>query len=503
MTIAPHLSPLERAVLGKLVEAFTPAVRTAKDARTPGELAQMLDPSTVQTPALELIDQALVDVAEGRCKRLILNLAPQEGKSERASRRFPTWMLARNPDLRIAIVSYAHNVARRWGRAIRDDIETYGGQLGLAVDPGSSAAHEWGVAGRRGSAYCVGITGSLTSRAVDLMIIDDPYKDGKQADSDAWRETVENFWTEVAVPRLGNNVAVVIIQTRWRHDDLSGWLQKRDDGIAWRVLNIPAQADHDPNKGETDPLGRQPGEYMESARGRTEADWDERKREMGSRAWNALCQGRPTPGKGNIFHRDWWVFYEQPQWVERDNGSRWAIGFDEIICSWDMAFKDTDGADYVCGQVWARRGVDAYLLDQVHDRLSFVETCTKVRTLAARWPQAVLKLVEDKANGPAVVNALSRQVGGLVPVNPDGSKVERAAAVSPFVEAGNVFLPAPEIAPWVDDLIEETQGFPRAAHDDRVDSLTMALNRLLLNPLFIDEHIVEDFEHDDYSISAY
>lgn len=470
---------------------------------TPGDLAKDLDPKTIQTPALDVIDEALVDVAEGRCLRLMISLAPQEGKSQRTSRRFPTWMLTRNKDLRIAIVSYAHGVARRWGRAIRDDIATHGNKLGLTVNPGSAAAHEWELLGHQGSVYCVGITGSLTSRPVDLLIIDDPYKDGKQADSEAWQETVQEWWTEVAIPRLGANVAVVIIQTRWRHDDLSGWLQERDDGIAWRVVNIPAQADHDPAKGETDPLGREPGEFMQSTRGRTREQWEQRKREMGSRAWNALCQGRPAPAEGNIFQRDWWVFYDQQQWIERDDGSRWAVSFDEIIASWDMTFKDTEGTDYVCGQVWGRRGVEAYLLDQVHDRASFVDTCLMVRTLSARWPQAVLKLVEDKANGPAVINALRRKVPGLVPVEPDGSKTARAAAVSPFVEAGNVKLPAPELAPWVDDLIEEAQSFPRAANDDRVDAMSQALNRLLLNPLITDDTVFEDEEQADFRISTY
>jgi predicted phage terminase large subunit-like protein len=334
-------------------------------------------------------------------------------------------------------------------------------------------------------------------------LIDDPYKDGEQADSEAWQATVRDFWEEVAIPRLGPGVAVVIIQTRWRHDDLTGWLQSQDHSNRWRVINIPAQADHDPNKGETDPLGREPGEYLESARGRTVEDWELKRLEVGERSWNALFQGRPSPATGNMFKREWWRFYDQPLWVERADGSRWAIGFDEVIASWDMTFKDTEGTDYVCGQVWGRRGVEACLLDQVHDRLSFVDTCLAVRTLAARWPQAVVKLVEDKANGPAVINQLSRKVAGLIPVEPDGSKAARAAAVSPFVEAGNVLLPAPEIAPWVDGLIEEAVSFPRAANDDRVDAMSQALNRLLLNPILFDEVIVEDAEDDDFGISPY
>lgn len=461
---------------------------------SPGAMAVALDPRTVQTPALDLIDAALVDVAEGRCERLMISLAPQEGKSQRTSRRFPLWMLTRNPNLRIAIVSYVHGVARRWGRAIRDDIGMHADRLGLRVNPTSAAAHEWEIEGHQGGVYCVGITGSLTSKPVDLLIIDDPYKNGEQADSTAWAEVVQDFWTEVAIPRLGPGVAVVIIQTRWRHDDLTGWLQTRDDGVQWRVINIPAQADHDPGKGETDPLGREPGEYMQSTRRRTVEQWEQRKREMGARAWTALCQGKPSPATGNIFQRAWWRYYEQPQWIERGDGSCWALSFDEIVASWDMAFKGTEGTDYVCGQVWGRRGAEAYLLDQVHDRLSFVDTCAKVRALAAKWPQAAAKLVEDKANGPAVVNALAQKVSGLIPVEPDGSKAARAAAVSPFVEAGNVVLPAVEIAPWVDGLVEEAQGFPRATHDDRVDAMTQALNRLLLNPLFVDDQIVEDDE---------
>lgn len=497
------LSPWEAAA--RLFEPPPPSVERVPLWRTPGEMAKALDRKTVQTPALDVIDSALVDVAEGRCDRLMVSLAPQEGKSERASRRFPTWMLHRNPDLRIAIVSFAHRRARKWGRAIRNDITRHSEQLDLKVDPSSAAADEWRIDGHIGGVYTVGITGALTGEAVDLLIIDDPYRDGKQADSPAWKEVVEGFWEEVAIPRLGPGVAVLIIQTRWRHDDLTGWLQTREDGTDWQIINIPAQADHDPAKGETDPLGREPGEFLISTRGRTVEQWEQRKREMGTRAWNALCQGRPAPAQGNIFQRDWWQFYENAQWVERPDGARIAHSFDEIVASWDMSFKDTDGTDYVCGQVWGRRGAEAYLLDQVHDRLSFVDTCTKVRTLAARWPQATLKLVEDKANGPAVINALARKVAGLVPVEPDGSKAARAAAVSPFVEAGNVKLPAPELCPWVDDLIEEAQGFPRSAHDDRVDALSQALNRLLLNPLLVDDEIYEDPEDDnpEGSISAY
>lgn len=445
---------------------------------TPGALAKALDPSTKQTPALDLIDAALLDVAEGRCDRLMLSMPPQEGKSQRTSRRFPLWMLTRNPETRIGLVSYSHIVSRRWGRAVRDDITEHP-ELGLSVSATSAAAHEWELAGHRGGMYCVGVKGSLTGRPVDLLIIDDPYKDGEQADSQAWQDTVRDFWTEVAIPRLGPGVAVVIIQTRWRFDDLSGWLAERDDGTDWRVINIPAQADHRPELGESDPLGREPGDYMISARARTTEDWDKRKREVGSRAWNALFQGKPSPSEGVIFHRHWWQRYEQPQWIEQDGVCR-ALTFDQLIQSWDMAFKDTSDADYVVGQVWGRRGDDAYLLDQVRARMSFVDTCMAVRALTAKWPEAHAKLVEDKANGTAVISQLKRIVPGLIPVEPQGSKVARASAVSPFIEAGNVWLPAPNVAAWSEGVVDEAAHFPLSANDDQVDAMSQALTRLLL-----------------------
>lgn len=499
-----EMTRADQAAWGAALRHFLPKGPRVSEFATPGDLAQALDPRTVQTPALRLIDAALVDVAEGRCERLMISMPPQEGKSVRTSRRFPTWMLQRNPDLRIAIVSYAHSVARRWGRAIRDDVALYGERLGLAIDPSSSAAHDWELAGQEGSVYCVGIAGALTSRAVDLLIVDDPYKNRDQAKSEAWKQTVRDFWTEVAIPRLGPGVAVVIIQTRWKDDDLTGWLQDEDPtGDRWRVINIPAQADHDPAKGETDPLGREPGEYMESARRRTNSDWVKKKAEVGAESWTALYQGRPAPSEGNIFHSEWWQRYEQPQWVVRDDGARIALSFDEIIQSWDMAFKATEGTDFVVGQVWGRRGVQAWLLDQVHARMTFVETCQALLDLSARWPQAAAKLVEDKANGPAVINALSQRIGGLIPVEPDGSKTARAAAVSPFAQAGNVFLPAANLAPWVVDLIVEAKAFPYAAHDDRVDTMTQALNRLLLNRLIISDQVFEDDEDADYEISRY
>jgi predicted phage terminase large subunit-like protein len=437
----------------------------------------------------------------------VVSVAPQEGKSQRTSRRFPLWALTQKPDTRIAIASYEHGVARRWGRAIRDDILVNGAELGLSVRDDLSAQHEWQLVGHEGGVYAAGIGGALTGRPVDLMIIDDPIKDRAQADSPTYRERAWDWWTDVAATRLAPGAPAVLILTRWHEDDLAGRLLAAEDGHLWRVVNIPAQADHDPNKGEIDPLGREPGEYLQSARGRTREQWEAIKVRSGSRTWASLYQGRPAPAAGDIFLREWWREYTSPRWIERPDGSYWAPNADEVAMSWDMAFKDTDGSDYVVGQVWARYGLELFLLDQVHDRLSFTATCAALREMAAKWPQATLKLVEDKANGTAVINSLSRQVPGLIPVEPDGSKEARARAVTPFIEAGSIYLPAPEVCPWVGDFIQEHSGFPNGAHDDQVDAATQAINRMLLAPILAGTLIFGADELDDdvngYRISDY
>ena len=449
---------------------------------SPGELAQALDPVlTIQTPALELIDSKLVQVAEGRCERLIISMAPQEGKSERVSRRFPTWMLTRNPDLRIALASYEFRTARRWGRVIRNDAVTH--DL-FRIDPTMGAANEWQIDGHIGGVYTVGIGGALTGRPVDLLVIDDPVKGRKEATSETLREDTWDWWTSTALSRLAPAAPVVLILTRWHEDDLAGRFLAEG---GWEYLNIPAQADHDPARGQTDPLGRQPGEWLQSSRRRTTAQWEERKAKTPARDWISLYQGRPSPQSGDVFHREWWRRYETPIWSQNPDGS-YDVPGTALLMSWDMTFKNTTGTDYVVGQVWAHRQANAYLVDQVRARLSFTDTVAAFRLLTAKWPAATAKLVEDTANGPAVISSLRNDIPGIVAIPAKDSKEARAAAVSPFVEAGNVWLPDHNIALFdVETLIEETLAFPNGSHDDQVDALSQALTRMLLNagPQFV------------------
>lgn len=443
------------------------------DFPTPGALAAYCEPRTIRTPALDVIDQALVDAAEGRAPYLLLSMPPQEGKSQRVSRWFPLWLLLRNPDMRIAIVSYSDALARRWGRTIRNDIREHP-ELGLRVRSDTSAANEWQLDGYDGGVITAGIESGLTGRPVDGLIVDDPVKGQAEADSEVYRENAKDWWRGTASARLAPGAVGVVVATRWNEDDLTGFLKgpENEDAAAWRYLNIPAQAE-DPD----DILGRRPGEFMTSARGRTHEEWEQRKRNAGSRAWNALYQGRPAPAEGGVFKRDWWrTAVVRP--VQRSDGT-WSSLMDVEVISMDAAFKDTDGSDFVVLQVWGKTGARVRLVDQVRARMDFDGSVRALKALAAKWPGARLKLVEDKANGPAIISHLRKEVAGIVPVTPKDSKLARAYAVTPYVEAGNCEIPDPSWAPWVGDFVEECAAFPNAAHDDQVDCMTQALDRLL------------------------
>ena len=448
---------------------------------TPGAMAVALDHKTVQTPALRMIDDALVNLLDEPDGRLIISMPPQEGRSQRTSRRFPLWALTQNPDLRIAIASYEHGVARRWGRAIRDDITQHGDELGVHVRDDLAAQHEWQLQGHDGGVYAAGIGGALTGRPVDLLIIDDPVKDRAQADSPTYRQNAWDWWTDVGSTRLAPGAPVVVILTRWHHDDLAGRLLNAEDGHRWHVVNIPAEATTD-----NDPLDREPGEFMQSARGRTPEQWTRIRTQVGPRTWASLYQGEPSPVSSGIFPGDWPRYTHRP-WLEQPDGTRRVLdNFDQVIQSWDLAFKSTDTSDYVVGQVWGRTGNQAWLLDMVRARLDFTGTIAAIEDMRARWPQAHGIFIEDKANGPAVITSLSSRIPGVIPVEPDGGKYARAVAIQPFTAAGNVLLPDPAILPAVTYLTEEAADFPNGTHDDTVDALTQALNRLFLDPILTD-----------------
>jgi hypothetical protein len=303
---------------------------------TPGHLGQLFRPGWLQTPMLDAIDDALMQAAAGLQTRWVINTPPQEGKSSRLQDA-GAWFLVRRPWLRIAYASYEQGIAAQSGLTIRQMIETHGsgyqGQaanpdredvLGLLLDPNRAMQTSWSLAdvpghkgARPGGVLSVGIGSAFTGRPVDVLIVDDPLKDARAADSPVIRKAAIDWFQSVATTRLAPGAVVIIVQTRWHEEDLSGWILAEDGARPnpqYRHLNIPAQAEAADERGKCpcrdcagmpDRLGRAPGEYLLSARGRTTEEWEEKKTAVGSRWWFALYQGRPAPPEGGIFQRAW------------------------------------------------------------------------------------------------------------------------------------------------------------------------------------------------------
>lgn len=251
--------------------------------------------------------------------------------------------------------------------------------------------------------------------------------------------------------------------TRWATDDLSGRVVEKTPKA--KVLAFPAINE----RGEALVPDLHPIDKLL-----------ETKAILGDYFWSAMYQQSPKQEGGAIF-KDEWVRYYLPKDLP--------TSFDTMVHSWDMTFKDSEGTDFVVGQVWGKKGANAYLLHQVRARMSFTATLKAVKRMSDEFPKGLRKLVEDKANGPAVIDSLKSTVAGLVPVEPDGSKVARAHAITAVWEAGNVYLPHPDTAPWITEFVEEITSFPVGANDDQVDGMTQALRdlyqRKTLSPLDI------------------
>ena len=182
-----------------LLNAYEPKTKAAKYP-TPGVLARHINRHTKQTPALGLIDQALVQAFNTPDARLIISMPPQEGKSVRVAGDFPVWALMHNPDCRIVTASYGADLATRNGRAIRRRITS--NDLGLTIARDNGAVGNWTLDGHQGGVFSIGIGGGVTGRPADMLIIDDPIKSRAEAESSAYRERVWDWWTDEASARL-------------------------------------------------------------------------------------------------------------------------------------------------------------------------------------------------------------------------------------------------------------------------------------------------------------
>ncbi len=212
-------------------------------------------------------------------------------------------------------------------------------------------------------------------------------------------------------------------------------------------------------------------------------------------SYQNVWDGKTKNLAGDIFKREWFRFYQPEDLPEVWNGT---------CLSWDMTFKDGEKNDNVCGQAWGRRGPNCYLLSQTLGKMSFTDTVVAFCRQVDTFPAIGAKLVEDKANGPAVIDFLKNKIPGLIPIEPDGSKEARAHAVTPYVRAGNVFLPDPTRNPWVLLFLSEVCGFngKPGRPDDQVDSMTQALRYLYQhgNPFTDIDNITFDTGHRSISL---
>ena len=456
----------------------------------------VLEPNTAFVDGMHMraICEHLQAVTAGRIRDLIINVPPGHAKSLLTSVFWPAWVWTRRPETRWLFASYAASLSVRDSLRCRRLIESewyqrrWGNRFQLCGDQNQKHRFE---NDRTGYRLATSVGGAATGERADIVVVDDPHS-VDQAESDLERRAAVEWFNGTMCTRLNDFTTghKIVIQQRLHEADLTGDLLGKG---GFELLSLPAE--FEPKRrcstsiGWTDPR-TEAGELLWPQK-ISAAQLDALKVSLGSYRYAGQYQQRPSPADGGIFKKQWFRFWRPahidlpPVAVRLADGSLGSVPavavpgqFDTMIQSWDMAFKDNAGSDFVVGQVWGAKGSDRFLLDQTRARLDMPATKEAVRLLSERWPRAGAKLVEDKANGPAVIQELRHQLPGLIEVKPEGGKVARAHAVSPMVEAGNVYLPHPMLVPWVEALLEEMAAFPNGRHDDQVDAMTQALNRL-------------------------
>lgn len=450
---------------------------------------------------------------------IAISMPPRHGKSMNITETLPSYYLGQFPEHRVIECSYNTTFATKFGKKNRQKVEQFGKDLfDIEISRDSSSSTDWDIEGHNGGMISRGILAGVTGEGADLMIIDDPVKNREEANSEVYREKLWNEWIDTLSTRLHPCAIVIIILTRWHEDDLIGRLLNKEyaEPLPWNVINLALEAE------ENDPMKRKIGEPL----------WPERygydfikQRKMYPQSFNSLYQGRPTAQEGNMLKKYWWGYWKPkgidlpPITVRLADGSIkniYAIDlpdkFDRQLQSWDMTFKDSDGTDFVAAGTWGSYGADIFYLDQMNERMDFPTTLDAVQKFSDKWPKAITKLIEDKANGPAVIAMLRHKLPGILAVQPDGSKIARVSAVSEIIESGNVYLPHPHIAPWINEFLAQASAFPNATHDDLVDQMSQALKRFMYIrehekkdeiPKDIPDDLKQDLENDPEALKHY
>ena len=396
----------------------------------------VLEPSTpfVDGIHVQAICTHLQAVSEGRIRDLIINVPPGHAKSLLTAVFWPVWVWTSHPETRWLFASYAASLSIRDSVKCRRLIESewhqqrWGDRYRLSGDQNQKHRFE---NDRTGYRIATSVGGAATGERADIVVVDDPHS-VDQAESDLERRAAVEWFNGTMCTRLNDFTTghKIVIQQRLHEADLTGDLLGKG---GFELLSLPAEFEPErrctTSIGWTDP--------------RTEADellWPEKinasqldalKVSLGSYRYAGQYQQRPSPADGGIFKKQWFRFWRPahidlpPVAVRLADGSLGSVQavavpgqFDTMIQSWDMAFKDNANSDFVVGQVWGAKGSDRFLLDQTRARLDMPATKEAVRLLSERWPRAGAKLVEDKANGPAVIQELRHQLPGLIEVKP-------------------------------------------------------------------------------------
>ncbi len=397
---------------------------------------------------------------------LIIECPPQHGKSMTVSESLPSWYLGRHPDENIILASYDSDFAERFCRKNKEKIKSCGRNL-FGIEIGAiDRAGEFELGNGKGRMISRGIMSGITGNPANLIIIDDPVKNQQEADSPAYRNRVWSEWQASLKSRLAAKGKVVVIMTPWTDDDLAARIIRSEKNV--QLIRLPVEAE------ENDPIGRAVGESLCPELGKDDQWLNDFKASYitdpqgGQRAWTALYQCSPRQEEGNLVRRDWWKFYDPEEQIQ----------FGTEIISVDASFKGDDSSDYVSIQVWGKRAQDYYLRYCLNKRLNFPDTVEAIKTIYRLFPRARTVLIEEAANGPAIIQTLQREMF-IISVTPLGGKISRVNAISPAIESGHVFLPDPAKAPWVSDYVDQWTAFPNSKYDDMVDATSQALARMI------------------------
>lgn len=454
--------------------------------------------------AIDAICDHLQAVTRRQIRKLLINVPPGCMKSLTTNVFWPAWEWGprRLPHLRYICASYSHDLTLRDNRRCRQVISDikyrrlWGDVYTIAGDQDAKGKFENSA---RGWKVATSVGGAVVGERGDRFIIDDPHNI-KVAESEKIREGTLMWFTEVVPTRVNDpekSVFVVIMQ-RVHERDVSGLILARELGYEYLCLPMEFEPDH-PHKsrnsiGFTDPR-KEDGELLWPERfpQRYVTELKEQLRSWGGGYAEAgQLQQRPAPRGGGMFERKWWRFFKPDgaTWAPSGASSRPAGCSDQpatelpkldwTVITCDAAFKATGAGSRVSIQVVGGKGPYRFVLDNHTDFMTFTGTINSLMRMVEKWPMATRVLIEDKANGPAIVDTLREKVSGVIPVSPEGGKDARANAISGAVMTGHVLLP--ENAEWLEDFIQEFASFPAGANDDQVDALSQALIYMLTSP---------------------